>query len=932
MSAFTTLKETVLERPMDGGLRNLFFLLCLLAILAYGGSFAWYFLANLNFLNLLNVMPGDAFYYFQIAKNLAEGKFSTFDGGITRTNGYHPVWLLLITPFYWIFDPETALFGIKVLEIALIASAVVMIVLAARKARLHWFLLFAALPTLYERHAYELISGMEAAAALSMLGALFLALGLFAQDPERRKWPLAVVAFILPWVRLEYAAISLAATMTLCMIEWSWRLRDRSPGISPRTAIRLVPSLTAIAPLLAAVAGLLLYFMYNGLVFGSIVPVSGATKVANSQEFWSDGGGQSLAQNLREMLQLQVFDYELLVVAEICIYMLLIWWFRRPDGRDREDWLLLIFLVGMFSIAMGHLAKFAHNVLTMRSFFAQEATWSYVPAYLMMVLIVPVRCYVAAYLIRRFVAPKSPVTAGVACCIFLATAAVFLFINTNFFSPYRWIDNMVDNITKEKRISWLQSSYVGTRIMNRVLPEGSIIGSWDSDIIGYFSRFPVVNLDGLVNSSDYLNIRRDKGIVRETLIAKDRAGSFRDHAEFFEHAFGITHFSNASFSKAGFENTYIEIAPFIPPDKQRLFTLWSANPPQESWNAFEYFWERMKPHFDYGTDDVGVVVERWTAYTVAKDCERRQGAFPVFFLLHEHDRTISGILNPWRNAGEDRPSACTDATLLHEDSDHSVRVMAVFGHDDITSHVLGSNPPAIRSHYDVHLNGNQLVYMKDRCDRDDIVDKFFLHVVPVDISDLPTRHEPYGAHLVDMPDFELYGHKLGEVCVLVRNLPDYDIAMVRTGQYVPGGPRLWEGVIRLDVDAGRIADVIERTEPAIRSGFDVYHDGTRLLYTRGECDDEDAAPPFFLHVFPVNEDDLPVAHRQKGFENLGFRLDARRLSLDFYFKDLSLPSGVGCLALVDLPEYDIARIRTGQYVPGKSRLWEGELEIGRDAP
>ena len=30
--------------------------------------------------------------------------------------------------------------------------------------------------------------------------------------------------------------------------------------------------------------------------------------------------------------------------------------------------------------------------------------------------------------------------------------------------------------------------------MNRVLPEGSVIGSRDAGVIGYFSRFPVVNL------------------------------------------------------------------------------------------------------------------------------------------------------------------------------------------------------------------------------------------------------------------------------------------------------------------------------------------------------------------------------------------------------------------------------------------------------
>ena len=52
-------------------------------------------------------------------------------------------------------------------------------------------------------------------------------------------------------------------------------------------------------------------------------------------------------------------------------------------------------------------------------------------------------------------------------------------------------------------------SYLGTMVMNRLLPEGSIVGSWNAGIIGYFSRFSVVNLDGLINSYDYLRANKE---------------------------------------------------------------------------------------------------------------------------------------------------------------------------------------------------------------------------------------------------------------------------------------------------------------------------------------------------------------------------------------------------------------------------------------
>ncbi|MEJ7652805.1 MAG: hypothetical protein WKH64_05415 [Chloroflexia bacterium] len=50
---------------------------------------------------LVLYVPDDSYYYFEIARNL--GVRSTFDG-VGQTNGYHPLWLLVITPIWWVFD------------------------------------------------------------------------------------------------------------------------------------------------------------------------------------------------------------------------------------------------------------------------------------------------------------------------------------------------------------------------------------------------------------------------------------------------------------------------------------------------------------------------------------------------------------------------------------------------------------------------------------------------------------------------------------------------------------------------------------------------------------------------------------------------------------------------------------------------------------
>jgi hypothetical protein len=59
----------------------------------------------------------DFFYYLQIAHNLVEHGRSTFDG-TTLTNGYHPLWLLIVAAFYFCGGDQGVFFGIAVLTVA----------------------------------------------------------------------------------------------------------------------------------------------------------------------------------------------------------------------------------------------------------------------------------------------------------------------------------------------------------------------------------------------------------------------------------------------------------------------------------------------------------------------------------------------------------------------------------------------------------------------------------------------------------------------------------------------------------------------------------------------------------------------------------------------------------------------------------------------
>ncbi|RME22092.1 MAG: hypothetical protein D6798_16635, partial [Deltaproteobacteria bacterium] len=48
----------------------------------------------------------DSFYYLEIARNIAAGRGSTFDG-LQPTNGYHPLWMAICVKLFAAGIPET---------------------------------------------------------------------------------------------------------------------------------------------------------------------------------------------------------------------------------------------------------------------------------------------------------------------------------------------------------------------------------------------------------------------------------------------------------------------------------------------------------------------------------------------------------------------------------------------------------------------------------------------------------------------------------------------------------------------------------------------------------------------------------------------------------------------------------------------------------
>ena len=53
----------------------------------------------------VEVFTDDAYYYFKIAYNITHGSGVTFDGQ-NPTNGFHPLWMLLLLPIFGLIDTD----------------------------------------------------------------------------------------------------------------------------------------------------------------------------------------------------------------------------------------------------------------------------------------------------------------------------------------------------------------------------------------------------------------------------------------------------------------------------------------------------------------------------------------------------------------------------------------------------------------------------------------------------------------------------------------------------------------------------------------------------------------------------------------------------------------------------------------------------------
>ncbi|MBN1664322.1 MAG: hypothetical protein JW943_12040 [Deltaproteobacteria bacterium] len=273
---------------------------------------------------IVDMVFDDAYYYLSIAYNIAQHGMSTFDR-LTETNGYHPLWLLILTGFEALFQFDKKNFYTFTLALIGIITIASLLYCMKKRRDPFSFSLAAGLSAGYAGYPFVWLYGLETILFAPLLLAVLHFVRKDGFVESRNKAALIFCAVIL--VRLDAACllISYAAVLFYAM--------RKQQGI--RQSIIKITFFV-----MPAFATLMLYFLINKMIFGIALPVSGVAKMIGAQPLSNWGIAYYYIFNMAPLL----LPVILLVPAEIL-------WGKFRHGAIYYGGLSIFFIANMVQYA-----------------------------------------------------------------------------------------------------------------------------------------------------------------------------------------------------------------------------------------------------------------------------------------------------------------------------------------------------------------------------------------------------------------------------------------------------------------------------------------------------------------------------------------------------------------------------------------------------
>ena len=414
----------------------------------------------------------DTFLYLQIARNVAHGRGPTFDG-LHATNGFQPLWLLATLPLAIVFREPESFFRACLYLCAFLNMLTMWVLygigfrLGGRTGALSLIGGFLWVLTRWR----PFLSGMETSLYL-LIFAIFLRELLNDRTSASR---LSVFGGLLILCRVDAVIFIIAGFLAF------------KPS-SKQAALRLIiPLILVTAP----------YFIWNLVSFGSLLPVSGEVKsLYHRQELGADylqiGHVTKTFSVYLPRAALSIADQFATPFNRIC----------NKRFAPQALWFCFLSLGSVFLMRRGTLVML--SLFGILHLFVMAASigrfsvsvWYYAPLILLVLIGAAIGI---SSLHRLFLRSYFPMTILLICCM------------TWFAMWTGW--NSLDPVPEKWDL--YQRRYRLAKWLNRHLPSDAIIGSWNSGHLAFFSERTVVNLDGLVNDSNYLRSLEKRRPVME---------------------------------------------------------------------------------------------------------------------------------------------------------------------------------------------------------------------------------------------------------------------------------------------------------------------------------------------------------------------------------------------------------------------------------
>jgi hypothetical protein len=466
---------------------------------------------------LAKTLPDDAFYYFVIARNAAQGSGFTFDK-VVPTNGFHPLWALLLIPVFGVFkDSSIAVRAALALGALLDVAAAGVLAATARRVLRKSSVVVAGLYLFNPRVIFESVNGLETSLAMLALAVFLWVSVKVYEDGALRDWALfGLVGGLAFLTRTDLAIIMLVVIFGLAAacLRGPFRAqgyegwRSRAKNLMLRMGLAGILALVVVVP----------WFAWSLWRVGTLVQSSAVAVPLLAQYRIAQGGN--------------VWGELLWPVINFSLHALLIY--------PGVGWIVLIFglVLLRFSRAIEPSKIVNHAVW-------KEPHESPAPIKGVYLLWAPVMGAVLLVIVHSVVRwyPRGWYFVPLALCVTLPAGVVFARLAARLKKKAKWgfVALMAILLLAQMVRMEGETTYPGqgqaleaARWLESNTPRGAIAGAFNSGILAYFSDREIVNLDGVV---DWNAIRaRQRNKLINYLVERD--GTYLiDHQAYIWNSF-----------------------------------------------------------------------------------------------------------------------------------------------------------------------------------------------------------------------------------------------------------------------------------------------------------------------------------------------------------------------------------------------------------